>query len=194
MQIKKLSIDEIREIYYINMVHEFPPEEIKPFSAIDRLLQKDMYLCYGLFDEETLEGYAFLVREEGNACLLLDYYVVMEEYRDRGMGTRFMTMLREVCAEYDSILVEVENPDYAGDDAQLASQKRRVSFYERNGYKDTGIRARLYDVEYRIMRRRLHEDGADSVYPAMDSLYRVMLGDNYATRLQYHETGESHGA
>ena len=194
MQIKVLGIDEIREIYYVNMVHEFPEEEIKPFSAIDRLLQQGMYVCYGLYDGDTLEGYAFLVREDGNSSMLLDYYVVLEEYRDQGLGTRFMTMLREKCrGDYAAILVEVENPDYARDDAELASQKRRVGFYERNGFADTGVRVNLFDAEYRILQRLLGEAEAPAA-PALDSLYRVMLGDAYASRVRYHDREETHGA
>ena len=187
MQIKIMDIDEIREIYYTNMVYEFPEEELKPFSSIDRLLQRDMYLCYGLYDGDQLQGYAFLVREEGNAHLLLDYYVVLSEYRDRGMGTRFMTMLREACQGYSSILVEVENPDFAQNDEELAAQKRRVSFYERNGYVDTGIRANLFDAEYRILQRKLTEGVDQEVFAGLDSLYRAMLGDSYASRLRYHD-------
>ena len=194
MQIKTMDIDEIREIYYTNMVHEFPPEELKPFSAIDRLLQRDMYLCFGLYDGDTLQGYAFLVTEPGNARLLLDYYVVLEEYRDRGMGTRFMTLLREACATYAAILVEVENPDYAENDEQLTAQKRRVSFYERNGFMDTGIRANLFDAEYRVLQRNIGEHVDGDTFQALDSLYRAMLGDQYGSRLRYHDQEEAHGA
>lgn len=195
MQIKEMTLEEVREVYYVSMVREFPAEELKPLSAMEQLQQRGMYLCYGLYDGEQLQGYAFLVSEEGNAHLLLDYYVVLEEYRDRGLGTRFMSLLREACGDYASILVEVEDPDFARDDAQLAAQKRRVSFYERNGFQDTGIRLNLYDAEYRVLQRKLHDDAADEpAYPAVDSLYRAMLGERYASRLQYHSTGEAHGA
>ena len=195
MQIKTLTTEDLREIYYVNMVHEFPEAELKPFAAIDKLLQRNMYLCFGLFEDETLEGYAFLVREDGNDQLLLDYYVVLEEFRDQGLGTSFMTMLRAACKDYAAILVEVADPDYAADDTDLAARKRRISFYERNGYKDTGIRNSLYGADYRIMQRKLSLEGPDvPAYPGLDALYHEILGDQYGIRLQYRTTGESQNA
>ena len=48
LHIKKLNLDEIREIYNAYMHEAFPPSELRPFASMEMLYNKNCYPCYGV--------------------------------------------------------------------------------------------------------------------------------------------------
>ena len=46
LHIKKLNLDEIREIYNAYMHEAFPPSELRPFASMEMLYNKNCYPCY----------------------------------------------------------------------------------------------------------------------------------------------------
>lgn len=60
LHIKKLNLDEIREIYNAYMHEAFPPSELRPFASMEMLYNKNCYPCYGFYDEtDSLCAYAY---------------------------------------------------------------------------------------------------------------------------------------
>lgn len=60
LHIKKLNLDEIREIYNVYMHEAFPPSELRPFASMEMLYNKNCYPCYGFYDEtDSLCAYAY---------------------------------------------------------------------------------------------------------------------------------------
>ena len=194
MQIKKLSLEAVEKIYREDIIYQFPPEEMKPFSSMKTLFMRDMYLCFGLYEGEELLAYAFFVREAQVRQILLDYYVVCTPHRSRGIGGKFLHLLREECSGYDAMLIEVENPAYAETEADRAMQVRRVNFYTRNDFRTTPIEVNLFDTEYSIMLMDIsaHPDDAET-FAALDRLYRDMLGEWYAEKVFFHRTEAENG-
>lgn len=74
LHIKKLNLDEIREIYNAYMHEAFPPSELRPFASMEMLYNKNCYPCYGFYDEtDSLCAYAyFSCTETANTpCLII---------------------------------------------------------------------------------------------------------------------------
>ena len=45
LHIKKLNLDEIREIYNAYMHEAFPPSELRPFASMEMHYNKNCYPC-----------------------------------------------------------------------------------------------------------------------------------------------------
>lgn len=77
LHIKKLNLDEIREIYNAYMHEAFPPSELRPFASMEMLYNKNCYPCYGFYDEtDSLCAYAYFSCTENGKYALLDYFAV----------------------------------------------------------------------------------------------------------------------
>ena len=69
--------------------------------------------------------------------------------RDRGVGGAFLRLLTDMERGVRSLTAEVEDPDFA-EGTEKATRLRRIAFYERNGWADTGMRCRVEHYDTRI--------------------------------------------
>lgn len=149
MNLKQLNNEEIVKVYNDHMVIDFPAGELKPLDVIQKLIKKKIYICYGLYDDEKLLAYAFLVTSK--AYLLIDYCAVCREFRNSGFGSQLLNILKEKCKDYQGIIVEVEKVEFAPDDNERLIRERRINFYKKNGFIMTDISIILFGVNFSIM-------------------------------------------
>ena len=97
--LKELSREEMRRLYDERMQEDFPPAELKPWKRIEEMLSGGIYFAYGFCEEERITAYAFFVVQ--GASVLLDYYAVSREARGRGIGSRFLRLLKEELRQKD---------------------------------------------------------------------------------------------
>ena len=182
MRLETLTLDQARAIYDERLCADFPPDEVKPFSAIEAAFMEGHYACYGWCEGDEVLAYAFFVTL--GAFALLDYYAVRRDRRDTGLGSRFLKALVDgPLRGFACALVEVEDPDAAEDPGERARRERRLRFYLRNGLSITGVRAVTFGVEYRILTMpvgaRTDDGFAARVYA---DLYRAMMPDDWCAR------------
>lgn len=151
MKLKRLTEAQMLDIYQTYMTIDFPLDELKPFELISKLVNKNIYFAFGLFEEDKLFAYAFLTKSSDRRYLLLDYFAVCSDVRGKGIGSLCLSLLKDECKAYDGIFIEVENVEYAGNEVEKAVRSRRIAFYERNGAEFTDILCRLFGVEMNIM-------------------------------------------
>ena len=152
--IRALSPEEARAVYRRDIRRDFPPDEIKPWSVIERLHRRERYRCLGLFAADGLRGYAFFASLPGAAGgknYLLDYFAILPAFRNGGLGSLFLQKLPEELTDALLVIGEVENPDYAENEAQREVREKRLRFYRRCGVSDTGVTSRVWGVEYRLL-------------------------------------------
>lgn len=196
MYIRTLNTEEMRVVYDRFMVEDFPKEELKSFRIIERLMRDGQYICCGLFGEnkadgsvpEALCGYGLYVFQEENGVrnYLIDYLAIRKDVRDRGIGSAFLRDAAKVLpGPVGMCLVEAEDPESAADAAERTVRKRRIAFYERGGYHDTGIRVCLFGVRYVILEKAGRASDRPAQSPAPDPehirrvycrIYEYMLG------------------
>lgn len=148
------DIKQIENVYKILMKKDFPKNELKPLSIIKKEISRNEYICYGIYDNSVLCGYAFFVvriNDNGTKNYLLDYFAVTEAERNKGIGSVFLELLINQLSDADIIICEAENPAYAVNDEDRNMRQRRVNFYLRNGFTNTGVSAQLFGVEYMIL-------------------------------------------
>ena len=150
-ELKLLSLDQIEKIYIERMVEDFPSNELKPLDMIKKLILEGNYDCYGLFENDEIVGYIFLNRLKGQQNYLIDYLATVPNRRNSGLGATIIKRLSEKLSDADSIIGEVENPEYEMNVLNKELQTRRLNFYLRNGFKDTKVRATCFGVPFIII-------------------------------------------
>ncbi len=170
-----LNQEEIINIYNKYMVDDFPPDELKPLNSILLMLKTGIYACYGFYEGETLLAYAYLTVLDD--LVLVDYLAVNKDFRESGIGTKFLLELKTILKD-KTIIIECENPDFATDDKDKTTKLRRIEFYKRSGFALSGIASRLFDVEYVI----LSYPKCDNAAFCLEKLYTKMLGEKVCSK------------
>ena len=176
--VRLLTSGEIRTVYRERMTRDFPPDELKPLRMIERAIRRREYRCYGGFYGDDLAAYAFFatIRENGRTVWLFDYLAVDEPRRDRGVGSAFLqTLRRDILPEADIVLLEIDDPSFA-EGEEREHRLRREAFYLRNGLIDTGLRACVFGVDFRILEVPVHgQHTIDICRPGYSAVYRHIL-------------------
>ena len=83
------------------------------------------------------------------------------------------------------IMVESEDPSFAADETEKQVRRRRIRFYEKNGFFDSQNVCRLFGVEYRILGKTScmtqEEPRNMRCREELDSIYRTII-----PKLVYH--------
>lgn len=148
MELLKLSLEQVCSVYNTRMVNDFPDDELKPLDIILKSIQDDYYDCYGLFDE-MLVGYVFVIRHDQD--YLIDYLAIYPSKRNKGYGSLLIQLLKEKLSNANSILGEVENPEFSNHDEEKKIQTKRLHFYLSNGFVDTNVNVLVFGVQYRLI-------------------------------------------
>lgn len=117
-----LDKDEFEQLYEL-MDESFPKAEIRNFKGQEELLQNPHYNVYVL--RENSEILAFFAEWENEFCRFLEHLAVNKKYRSQGLGSKTLQAYNLLSSK--PVVLEVEPPE---DEIQ----KRRVKFYERNGF------------------------------------------------------------
>jgi GNAT superfamily N-acetyltransferase len=165
---------QVEEIYASRMPQDFDPDEIRPLFSLRKSWERKEYICYGLSGSAGLVAYAFFVHRGRH--LLLDYLAVSETHRGEGLGSAFLKEVTARIPDAECVLVEVEDPDGAQDEEARSLRLRRIAFYRRSGFYDTGIRSCSFGVDFCILNadseNRLPQAELRDFYCAM---YRSIL-------------------
>ncbi len=147
--IRIMTIQELREIYQKHMMNDFPDDERKPLSIIESRFKKKQNHCLVYLEEDVIKGYAIL--ESCQKSLLMDYFAVIETYRNQGTGTKFLYEMKQYFKEYDVLFVESEC-------AYDEISQKRLNFYQKAGFVISGIQVHLYHVDYELMVLALNDE------------------------------------
>lgn len=138
MQFRRMTPPEIEYWYAVLLPEGFEPNEIKPWADFERLLAEDRYEIWGLFEDGPAGpgndpiGFACLWKRSGIPLVLLDYLGVTEALRNGGWGA---WMLSQMKGQGRPLVCESELPVEGSSEAENAIRRRRIAFYERNGFR-----------------------------------------------------------
>ena len=146
MELRLPTIEQLRTVYDRDMKEAFPPAELKPLSAIERMWKEGRYTPWCLFDGDEIVGQCFLwLGHPGWA--LLDYLCVSARARNGGLGSVILQKLEET--EPDTVIFgEAEAPAYAPNPAMA---ERRLGFYARNGLRTAYYDTEVFGVHYKTL-------------------------------------------
>lgn len=160
----------------------FPREER---VALDLLLETDgPYDFIACYDRETLCGfYSTLTLGDITHVLFL---AVEEALRGQGYGSQILVEIRRAYSG-KRVILDVEMPD---PDAENQEQRiQRITFYERNGYHDSGISYGWRGVMYEILILN-GEITEEEFWAFWDQLDEIQQANYYFYTGSYAEKGE----
>lgn len=154
-KVRYLTEEEIIDIYLTHGKRHFPENELKPVSVIKELIARESYIGLGMFKENgSLVGYALFTRSDNTDMILLDYYAILEEYRQNRAGSEFLSRIQGEFKKSErtpaGILIETEDTEYAQNQEEADIRRRRDTFYTRNNALLTGIKSCVAGVNYNI--------------------------------------------
>ncbi|MFZ7988228.1 GNAT family N-acetyltransferase [Fusobacterium watanabei] len=139
MELKILS-NELLLLWYEKFLKEdFVSDEIKPIENILTLIKKGRYEVYGIFQDDEMIAYASFWKKENINLVLLDYLGVSKKYRNQGIGSKILVLIKEMLGNMPYV-VEAEIPTGSSLEEDKI-RKRRIEFYERNGCKKVYLMA-----------------------------------------------------
>ena len=96
MELKILS-NELLLLWYEKFLKEdFVSDEIKPIENILTLIKNGRYEVYGVFQDDEMIAYASFWKKENINLVLLDYLGVAKKYRNQGIGSKILTLIKEM--------------------------------------------------------------------------------------------------
>ena len=169
---------QVEEIYASRMPQDFDPDEIRPLFSLRKSWERKEYICYGLSGSAGLVAYAFFVHRGRH--LLLDYLAVSETHRGEGLGSAFLKELSDRIPDAECVLVEAQDPNAAQEEGERSLRQRRIGFYLRSGFYDTGLRSRVFGVDYCLLDRA---SGREVPVPGLREIYADMYRSMLPPRL-----------
>lgn len=148
--IKQLEQETFWQIYDGRLKEDFPESEIRRRENFQRLWDLGCYEVLGYYDEDTLTGYAFYITLKDMKVVFGDYIAVHKTKRGNGSGSDFQNEVLKYFSSYDYLVFEVEDPEYAIDEADWQLRKRRITFYERLGAYNCKISTMVLGDNYQI--------------------------------------------
>ncbi|MCD8347748.1 MAG: GNAT family N-acetyltransferase [Lachnospiraceae bacterium] len=179
--IKKLQLDELKQIYKAHIREDFPRNERRPFSSMEKMTNEGKYASYGYHDDDQLLAYACYILTEDGMYALLDYFAVIPELRGHGTGSEFLQKLEDELPAHNGVFIEAESPDTAKTDEEVTLRRRRIHFYLSNGAVLTNTKCLLFDVDYNILYigRSGIDLPAEQLHCAVQDLYQEIYRPFY---------------
>lgn len=149
-------------IVYPLLVNEFLIEELKSEEQFYHLYRSGNYKILLLKSENELIGFACICEIKLSKMMWIDYIVILNQFRNKGIGTKFVQLIIEHGNGNNGILLEVEIPNSENETTRL-EQLNRIKFYEK-------FRAKLILDRYLLP----HKNGS---FPML--LYVIPCAKNY---------------
>lgn len=124
----------------------FPPEEKKPEELLLMLAGQGKMELLAVVEKGEFVGLMMNMLTPKTA--LLDYFAIASDKRNGGYGSRAIRKMLERFRGKKYIF-EIEMQDESADNA--LERKRRKAFYLRNGLKETGIFANVYQTDFELL-------------------------------------------
>ena len=128
-ELRSINVDNFDEFYEYLSIH-FPSDERKikekELEEISNLMFKPNFI----YLDNVLVGY--ICCWEFSTFCFIEHFAILEEHRNKGIGTDFLKYFIGKSKKY--VVLEVERPklDLLPDESDLAY--RRIKFYERIGF------------------------------------------------------------
>ena len=144
MRLQNVTIQEFENKLYSEYIKIFPKEEQRDWKNIKKTYEKGIEKFYIIVEEEVVVGFIMLEKNEKYESYYIDYFAILEEYRNKGIGTKALQLLLENVVKDNLLFLEIEKPV----ETNVETIKRK-KFYINLGFKEIESEYLLYKVLYK---------------------------------------------
>lgn len=172
MKLNLLNKEELTNLYKDEMMFDFPRAELKPLRAMLRLMDMGQYDPLLVTDDQGVAlGYAMIWLPRARNGALLEYLGVLRGKRNGGLGSQVLPLLP---ARYGQLFGEAEAPT-SDDPAENDLRRRRIAFYERNGFRVLDYECALFGVHFNCLYL-----GPETDDRKVEALHRSVYADYFS--------------
>ena len=172
MELRLLNKEGLTALYQSEMTGDFPRSELKPLAAMLRLMDLGRYDPLLVVQDGQTVGYAMLWLAGDRAGALLEYLGVLRGKRSGGLGTRILALLAD---RYGQLFGEAEAPGADASPAENGLRRRRIAFYERNGFRVLDYQCALFGVRFHCLYR-----GPEADDRKVEALHRGVYAEYFS--------------
>ena len=171
MELRLLNREELTKLYRDEMTVDFPQAELKPLRAMLRLMEMGQYDPLLVQEGPEPLGYAMVWLPKDRRGALLEYFGVLRGKRNGGLGSQILELLVE---RYGQLFGEAEAPT-SGDPAEDDLRRRRLGFYQRNGFRILDYECALFGVHFNCLYR-----GPETDDRKVEAMHRQVYADYFS--------------
>ena len=158
---------------YAHIQEDFS-SQYAPYRIYAEYLAEQKLHCYQLSLGKQMLGYALTFVHPELPLQIIWHLAVLREHRERGYGSQLLKLLSQELVDSQGILVEVERVQNAASLAEQKERQRRITFYERAGYRIMPHHWTLHGTAYKLMfgNNDSLQDHFTTILEQADSIYR----------------------
>ena len=173
---------------YKKIKKDFAPEEYAPYRVLYKQLKKGIQQGYLLFADGREAAYAVCAAAHPNGFVLISLLAVYPEYRGSGFGTEFIREIKEIYADKKGVIVEVEKPENAKDEAETINRENRIAFYRKAGFHMVpGIAYSIWTVPMHLMVFCAENETPGEIGRVMHEIYLELMGRRLIHMMKFRE-------
>ena len=170
MKLEILTKEALTALYNGELVADFPKSELKPLRAMLSLMDMGKYEPLLVTECGETVGYAMVWLPTDRTGALLEYFGVLRGKRNGGFGSRILDLL---AGRYGQLFGEAEAPT-SDDPAENDLRRRRIGFYERNGFRVLDYECALFGVHFNCLYR-----GPETDDRVVEQMHRGVYADYF---------------
>lgn len=149
----------------------FPRDERMPFFLISRECRKGSAEIFAVVSNSGRFG-GFAVTMRSGDIMMLSYFAISPQLRDRGIGSR---VIRALMRRFKDSRFILEIEDVAEPCGDPETRQRRREFYLRNGMVPAGFTAHVFMSDLEVL-----TSGKPVTFEEYRDLYRLRRGNRVA--------------
>lgn len=151
IMIKKADLKKALEIYDF-MEKDFPKSEIPDVERYTRFTKENIHNVYMYEEDQQEVAYFITIEKAENGKVLITHLAVIEEYRGKGVGKRFIEEIKKFFSDKKILIVEVESEKNAKNEQELKVIEKRINYYINAGFKKREeLEYNLFNVDFYIL-------------------------------------------
>lgn len=126
--------------------------------------------------KNEMVGFMVLNGVKENGYVVLDYFAILPQYRNRKLGTKALQILLEQEKENRGLFIEIDKCGLGKDAEENLLREKRKKFYEKLGFKALNFDLFLFDVIYAPYLFSNKKDGEDIIIDEVLNIYESISG------------------
>ena len=122
MKLIKIELDEFNILYNL-MKESFIEDELREVNDAIAIFNDPLYSAH--YITYNGEKVGFICLWKINEYIFIDHFAIFKEYRQHGLGSKTLELLKEI---YGKVILEIEYPENGYE------EMKRLSFYLKNGF------------------------------------------------------------